>query len=372
MILSIIPVFLILFYSVFLIWCTFKWKSIEDKSNDILNLNKIKISVVVPVRNEAELLPFLLQSLINQDYPAKNFQIIIVDDHSTDDTISVAKKFFEDKNFSNFIFLNSPNESKKEAISYAVSQCDSELIITTDADVTMSNEWISSIAKQYISTGAFLICGPVKLLSDNNYFEKLQQLEFMGLSLIGAAGIHSGRPMFCNGANLAFAKKIFDELNGYENSRSFSGDDTQLMLKINDNFPGKISYLKDSRAVVLTSVIKQESDLIQQRKRWASKITTTLSAFTIVIAFLVWFVHALLLIQFFISIYQSSFFLLIFLLAIKLSSEVILLKSAGKFFNEKVSSLLIISAQPFYCIYIVFIGLLSPFGNYNWKGRAVR
>lgn len=372
MIIYLITFCLTLFYVVFLFWCQNNWLKIRDKSLDDLRVTNIKVAIVIAARNEEANLPILLRSLIIQSYPKENYQIIVSDDHSTDNTIKITENIFKENNIKNGKCVSSPKESKKEALTYAIRNTEAELIISTDADTTMDKDWISSMVQEYESSGAYLICGPVKLTGQNNIFEKLQSIEFTGLSGIGASGIISNLPMFCNGANLAFSKKIFDEVDGYKHSLSYSGDDTQLMLKIHKSYKGKISFLKDSRAIIQTSVIKRNSDLLEQRKRWASKIPNTLSGFTIFISVLVWLVHFFLLI-YFVKALMDFNFLLLFLPFIMITvSEIVLLKSVGKFFKENIPSWLVIVVLPFYCIYIVSVGLLAPFSTYQWKGRKVK
>ena len=372
MIIYLITFSLTLFFVVFLFWSLNNWSKIKDKSLDDLIVTNIKVAVIIPARNEEVNLTILLQSLIIQSYPKENIQIIVSDDHSTDNTIKITENFFRENNIKNGKCLSSPKESKKEALTHAIRNTEAELIITTDADTTMDKDWLSSMVQEYESTGAYLICGPVKLIGQNNISEKLQSIEFTGLSGIGASGIIAKLPMFCNGANLAFSKKIFDEVEGYEHSLSYSGDDTQLMLKIHKSFRGKISFLKDARAIVQTTVIKRNSELLEQRKRWASKIPNTLSAFTIFISVLTWLVHFFLLMYFVKTLIDFNF-LLLFLPFIMLAvSEIVFLKSIGKFFNENIPSWLVVIALPFYCIYIVIVGLLAPFSSYQWKGRKVK
>jgi cellulose synthase/poly-beta-1,6-N-acetylglucosamine synthase-like glycosyltransferase len=143
-------------------------------------------------------------------------------------------------------------------------------------------------------------------------------------------------------------------------------------MKIHKNAPGKISFLKDQRAVVETMAMKKVTGFWNQRRRWASKIVYTLSAFTVSISIVAWLVHVLLFIQF-LNVFIHAEILFLFLpLAMKTISEWIFLRKTGTFLNEKFSGFVIISAQLLYCLYISCIGLLAPFGKYNWKGRRLR
>jgi biofilm PGA synthesis N-glycosyltransferase PgaC len=359
-------------YVVFILWCNYHWSKTNDTTTRVLKKHDTKVAVIIPTRNESANLPFLLESLSNQTYPSENFQVIISDDHSDDNTIEVAENCISELNLKNAVCIKSHETSKKNALNAAIEAANAELIISTDADVIVGRAWISSIVNEYKESGAWLICGPVKLSGNRNYFERLQALEFSGLIGIGAAGIASDNPMFCNGANLAFPKKIFREVKGYEKSLSVSGDDTQLMMKIHKLNPGKISFLKDSRAIVKTRALGSKSELLGQRKRWASKIIHTLSPFTVFIAMVGWLIHALLVIQFIVSVLHATFLILCLSLTAKIISELIFLKYVNKFFSEKTPSWIVVSAQPIYCLYIVALGLLSPFSSFRWKGRMAR
>ena len=268
--------------------------------------------------------------------------------------------------------MRSPGHSKKQAITFGISQTGAELIITTDADTTRGKNWITSLVDEYSGSGSFFICGPLKVVSEGSLFGQLQTAETIGLGVMSAASIQAGKPMMCNGANLAFSKKVFEEVNGYEGSKSMSGDDTQLLLKVFEKYPDKISWLKNKKSIVETHAQSKAGDAFKQRRRWASKIPRTLSLFTILMAFLAWFVHALLLMQIVIVMSGGGFFVLILALLMKTIPEIILLLLAGKFYNEKISPALIIFSQPFYILYIFLTGILLPIGNFSWKERRLQ
>ena len=91
MIIYLITFSLTLFFVVFLFWSLNNWLKIKDKSLDDLKVTNIKVAVIIPARNEEVNLPILLQSLITQSYPKENFQIIVSDDHSTDNSIKITE-----------------------------------------------------------------------------------------------------------------------------------------------------------------------------------------------------------------------------------------------------------------------------------------
>jgi cellulose synthase/poly-beta-1,6-N-acetylglucosamine synthase-like glycosyltransferase len=372
MITGIVTLILSFFYSAYLIRCFYLWSGIEDRSEKKIESSNCKVTVVVPVRNESKNLPELLRSLNNQNYSKDNFRVIVSDDHSTDDTVAVAEAFFSSNKNLNGVCISSKGLMKKSAIESAIALSNEELIVTTDADVIVDNEWIASLVNEYEKSGACMICGPVKLTGGKTFFEKIQTIEFAGLLAIGAAELSVLRPMYCNGANLAFKRELFLEVGGFENSRSASGDDTQLLMKIHKLYPDKISFLKDKRAIVKTGVVTGLAGIFNQRKRWASKIPGTLSFKTIAIASLAWLFHFMLLFQFFVSVDSGEYLFFFLSIFLKVTAEIFFLKSAGDFFSIKVPVYLIAAVQPFYWLYIFIVGLTAPFGSYKWKERSVR
>jgi biofilm PGA synthesis N-glycosyltransferase PgaC len=372
MIFSFFIICLLILYFVFILSCLYYWNKISETTYEEIQLRKINTDVIVPMRNEAANIQTLIESLKKQNYPVEYFRIIFVDDHSSDNSLELTRLCCDDLKITNAIFLSSPKESKKEAIRFGLENSTSELIVMTDADTSRDNQWLSSMVNHYAVTNAAMICGPVKLTGGSNFTECIQEIEFCGLTAMSASAIAVHKPMFCNGANLAFSRAVFFALNGFDGSKSHSGDDTQLMLKIHSSGIGKISFIKDKRAIVSTAVVAHKNDFISQRSRWASKIPSSLSAFTIFIAIISWLVHSLLLCQMIYSILNLDFSLFFFLYLLKVIPEILLLQSAGKFYRKNIRLWMIISVQPLYWFYIFYVGLVSPFKSYQWKNRKIR
>ncbi len=225
------------------------------------------VSIVIAVRNEEHSIESLIIDLLNQNYPKNLFEIIIVDDHSTDNTCAVIKKYPE------IIQLTNKGTGKKEAITTAVLQSKSELIVTTDADCLMHSNWLASMVDAYIQNNAVMVCGPVKIqknTSTSTFLYQLQALEFHSLIELSAAYIKRKQPFTCNGANLAYKRLMFNEVKGYHDNQNIaSGDDEFLMHKLATK--GKIVFAQNHDAIVTTQSVSSFKDYLQQRIRWASK-----------------------------------------------------------------------------------------------------
>ena len=91
-----------------------------------------KLSVVIAARNEEENIGNLLSSIAIQTYPQHLFEVVVVDDHSTDNTIAIASRF----SFVKIIKLqfDNINSYKKKAIETGIAAASGDLIVITDAD----------------------------------------------------------------------------------------------------------------------------------------------------------------------------------------------------------------------------------------------
>lgn len=374
---SVALLFLSLIYAAFICWCFVGWRKLQihqQSSGDF----KTFVSVIVPARNEEKNIEDCLNDILNQNYPKEFFEIIVVDDHSTDRTSEIISDFILKFPKHKISLLNNESKTgtlyKKQAITTAVEKANGELIITTDADCRMLVNWISAFVSYYEKEKPFMISAPVCFCHEKNAFEKFQSIEFSGLIGIGAGSISNRQPIMCNGANLAYTKKIFQEVNGFtDESQTASGDDTQLMLKIAKINSSKINFLKSHDAVVYTSAMSSVKDLFHQRKRWASKIPTKMNAATLFFSFIAYFLHLGLLVLLIASMFNHSIlliFLLIFLL--KIIPEFIFLLDVNSFFRKKNLLWLFLPAQIVYMVYISFIGAVAPFGSYQWKERKIK
>ena len=374
----ILLLFLSALYATFIVWCWFGWRKLREYIPEEREF-RTRVSVVIPVRNEEKNVEACLLSVIRQQYPVAQVEIIVSDDHSDDGTEEIVQTIIQKFPSHRILFLRndirmSGTFFKKQAITSAIEQASGELIVTTDADCTMSEQWLSAIVSHYEKEHPAMIAGPVCIHNENNAVEKFQALEFAGLIAIGAGAISNGRPVMCNGANLAYTKKVFREVNGFAGLHGTpSGDDTQLMEKIARNDPQRIHFLKSREAIVFTPAVSSIHALVQQRKRWASKIPGQMSVITLLVASIAWLLHTGLIIIFFKVFFDPSWlFMTALVLLIKIIPELLLLASILSFFDRRKLIWLFVPAQLIYPFYIFFVGVLSPFGSYRWKGRKIK
>lgn len=340
------------------------------------------ISVVIPARNEARNITFCLRSIAQQNYPQDLLEIIVIDDHSTDDTAALVANLqaafpnIQLLKLADFITDKPLNSYKKMAIATGIAQAQGELIVTTDADCIAQPNWLQLIASLYQEKQAKLIAAPVNFHRERNLLERFQSLDYAGTMVLTGAGIHGRTMRLSNGANLAYPRQLFTDLAGFDgNDHLASGDDMFFAQKVAANFPDGVHFLKHPGATVFTEAKPTWRAFLQQRTRWATKSSAYREwQITLVLA-LVFFFCSNIILSLLLTPFVGAVMLWLFLLqlAIKSFFDYQLLQTACRFFNRPDLMRSFFPAQMLHTLYIVVIGTLGNFvKSYEWKGRRVR
>jgi len=171
------------------------------------------VSIIIPFRNESESIIDNVKSIIDQNYPKDKYEVIYVNDNSTDDSLQLVDEYSKPDNIKVLSLPKDyfPNAHKKRAIRYGIENSVGDIVVTTDADCIYSKNWLSSLIINFDEDTGF-VSGPVEFLDDDGMFSKLQKLEFAGLVITGAGLIGIGKPTICNAANIAYRKKTYEEV----------------------------------------------------------------------------------------------------------------------------------------------------------------
>ena len=327
------------------------------------------VSVIVAVRNEAQGIIILLQQLARQSYTS--FEVIVVDDHSTDGTTDLVKSFI--KTDLRFHLLKNNGTGKKRAITTGVEAAAGVVIVTTDGDCEVNENWLAHINGYFQDDKIKMVFGGVALRNDHTLFSKMQVIEFASLIGSGAALHAFGYPVMCNGANLAFRKDAFRAVNGYEdNFNVASGDDEFLMRKIILRSPSSLAFMRDESTIVSTTTSTTFEKFIQQRLRWAGKWRHNQSYMAKGMAMLIWLVQLCLVLAFILLVVDpGSRMVLGFLLMIRFFVEAWFLYPVSGFLKVSWNWTAYLLLQVVYPVYVVFIGLFSNFMPVNWKERPI-
>ena len=329
----------------------------------------IPISIIVACRNEEDNILHLLKSLTKQTYIKEKTEIIIINDHSSDNTRDIISRFIQDFQHIKLFDLPENKTGKKEALAYGIKNSNSDIIITTDADCTIKKYWLNSLVNYYIQSKPKLLVGPVAFsYRNNNIFQKLQAFEFLSLIGSGAGAIGVNKPIMCNGANLLFEKSLYENSN--IKSHIASGDDIFLMLQTKKKYEKAVHFIKSRDAIVYTKTAKSIKDFFHQRVRWTSKSKAYRNFDIIFTALIVTFANLVLAFSFLYTIWDFSFlntFILLFI--IKSIFDLFILIPVTKFFHTLKLLWLFFPLQIIYPFYIVFTVIFGLIGNFNWKDR---
>lgn len=337
--------------------------------------NSIKVSVIIPARNEALRIGNCLDALSAQSYPKTNTEIIIVDDFSTDATAAIVLEHPLQctlLNLSDHV-SGQINSYKKKAIETGIAHSSGDLIVCTDADCSMEADWIRILVNAYEKENLQFIAAPVKIISNGSWLGVFQILDFTSLQGITGAAVYKNLYPMCNGANLAYTRKAYDAVGGFADiDQIASGDDMLLMNKIQTKFPGKTAYLKDPGAIVSTVPAENIKEFLNQRIRWASKISHYRHPATFLTLALVYLVNACLLILFISCFFYGHWRWLLIYIAFKTISEYFFVSKVAAFFQQQFLMKYFPVCQPFHILYTVIAGSFGSFGKYEWKNRKVR
>jgi cellulose synthase/poly-beta-1,6-N-acetylglucosamine synthase-like glycosyltransferase len=331
--------------------------------------NQPLISIVVPVRNEGKNIANLIHDLSQQHY--SHFEVIIVDDHSVDDTTEIVRHFINRDD--RFRVRQSKGIGKKAALTQGIGLAAGSIMVTTDADCRVKKNWICGLRQYFEDEKVQMVFGGVKM-EGPTFFGQIQATEFMSLIGSGAATAAWGLPTMCNGANLAFRKSAFDLVNGYEgNFHIPSGDDEFLMKKILHQYPGGVTFAADPQTVVTTSPNTDLRQFIHQRIRWAGKWKLHQSFVSKALALIVFsFQMAIMFLALGMVMQWVSLKAGVLLWLSKVLLEYIFLWKVSRFLEVPWNWRAFLLLQLIYPLYTTFIGLFSNFYSFEWKGRKLK
>jgi len=366
---SIFNACIIIVYLLIILSYLLGWKKIQNYQKGSTSPSETSVSLIIALRNEGENVPALINSLLNQSIDTAHFEIILIDDHSSDNSFEDCYKMVNGHQHIKLLRLDELS-GKKNALRFGINQSKGQLIVTTDADCTHHKDWLITILEFYQKYKPKMIVGPV-IMRPNTFFEKIQAIDYYSLMVSGAGAIGSKRPIMCSGANLAFEKESFYQLSDPYNQDMVSGDDVFMLLKIKKKYPDQIFFLNSKDAFVYTKPERTMKEFFIQRKRWTSKSTKYRDIDIIITAMIVFLIHFLLLSNLIMSIFISNLWIIfIWQLMFKSVADYTFLSKTNQFFKIPNLNSHFIITQLFNIVVIPYIAFTGVFSSVKWKGRA--
>jgi cellulose synthase/poly-beta-1,6-N-acetylglucosamine synthase-like glycosyltransferase len=326
------------------------------------------LTVLIAFRNEAHNLGVCIQGILNQNYPSENVKILLLNDHSDDNSVKSISAYLQ---FPNVRLLEMPAhiQGKKQSIAFGLNEVHTAFVLFTDADCVAGPDWVRQMMETIISSDADAICGPVAIHKESNLLEQFQALDFAGMMAITAVSMKFKWFYLANGANMLVRMEALDINNISWQEEYASGDDMSLISHLQKKH-SKIQFAKNKNAIVSTMAHSNLSSFFQQRLRWGTKNKSSksmLMLFQLGIAYLVSVFSILAFIGMF---FQPKF---LYIILLKLLGDAILLASVAPYFRKQTLLIKIPVFSIMHSTYIAVIGTLSLLPlRYQWKGRFVK
>lgn len=228
------------------------------------------ITVLIPARDAANTIIPLLQDLYAQRYPRGSFEVLVVDDHSSDGTAAAVQALARTWPGLRLI-LAEAGQGKKAAIMQGVEEATGTVVLVTDSDVRCGPGRLARIAAHWQQHQPALLLMPVHTTGGKGSVAWLQRKEQAALQAATVGSALGGRPVLANGANMAFSRDAFRYVGGFAGDRRASGDDMFLLQRMRRNRQ-KVSFLANPDVLVRVQPEEHWRGFFAQRLRWAGKM----------------------------------------------------------------------------------------------------
>lgn len=227
------------------------------------------ISILIAARNEEGNILECLQSLDALNYPRENLEIIVGDDGSEDNTARIVKEFAASRDYIRYELITEKIghlHGKQNVLAQLARKANNDLILVTDADVTVPKNWASHLVAELNEKQA-LVCGST-IVQGSGLFAKMQMVDWLLGFTYNKAHDILGSPISAVGNNMAFEKKAYEEIGGYEKIGFSITEDFVLFHAMVEKGPFEYKQLLHPNSLNKTKPAKSISDWIRQRRRW--------------------------------------------------------------------------------------------------------
>jgi len=342
-------------------------------------LPRPEVSVVVAARDEEQRLGQCLALLGAQDYPADQYDVIVVDDGSRDRTAQVAEAAARDSHVPMELVRLKGGAGKKAAMACGVARARGEIVLTTDADCQVSPAWVATMAAHFDADDVGMVVGFSQIGAPGRAYTRLEGWEAEDFLLLMAAAMGStgaGHPMAASGQSLGFRRAAWIEVGGYESvMHRVSGDDALLLQLIRRTARWQVRFAADPRGASVHPPSGGARALLRQRVRWASNgpYLRHLDAVLFAHLSLTWSANALVALSpalcwaGLVPVRAAAA-----AWAVKVGAELVLHQRAARVFRRPDLHwhfALWAAVQPYY---VAVAGALGALGRFTWKGRQYR
>ena len=245
------------------IYVSIFWISIMFIENtEKIELKKFPfVSLIIPVLNEEKSIKSTVDSLLNLNYPKNKFEVIIVDDGSTDNTKEIVGNY-KDKRV-RLILNEHKGIGKASALNNGILNAKGEIVGCVDADCYVNTDSLMNMIGHFKSDEVGAVITSVKVLNPRSFFEKMQRIEYILTSFIRRLMSYVGTLQVTPGALSLYKKSVIDKV-GYFDENNLTEDYEIALRLINNHY----RVVMESSIDTYTYVPENMKDLWTQRVRW--------------------------------------------------------------------------------------------------------
>lgn len=258
----IIPIIILIILNLIIIVLLGKLAQSSKKDSDFVN-----ISIIIAARNELDNIHSLMSSILNLDYPSELFEVIIVDDNSTDNTFEELKAYAGRFNNLQIIRLNTVAKTgKRDALTLGIQNAKYPHILITDADCNPEPGWLKAYSGKFHS-GSDLLFGIAPYYQTKSIINKISCFENLRSSLLSFSFASAGLPYSAAARNFGYTKKAFESIGGYTNTTDTISGDDDLLIREAVKKKLKIAAVVERGSFVYSRSKESLKEYLNQRAR---------------------------------------------------------------------------------------------------------
>jgi len=296
----------------------------------------LPVSVIICAKNEAKNINTHLKSILTQNHP--NFEVIVVNDASTDSTLKILNTFKNDYPHLKVVDIKSTSiytGNKKNAVTKGIEAATNRHLLFTDADCKpLSKNWITEMTSQFSKDASIILGYGGYQKIDNSFLNKIIRFETLLTAVQYFSYAKSGIPYMGVGRNLAYIKSQFNLANGFSNHADMqSGDDDLFINQMATKKNTSICFSNES--FTISTPKKTIAAWFNQKRRHLTTanhykpIHQFLLGLFYLSQFLFWFLAIILI------LFSFKWQLVTILLTIRLITQYIILGNSAKKLCEK-------------------------------------
>jgi len=353
------------------------------------------ISVIIAARDEESMIGGCLEAFSNQTYPDTDFEIIVVDDRSDDQTGEIVEKHLHNHPHWQLVRIRRIPDGwapKKHALSRGIQSTrpDTDIIALTDADCVPSSGWLTEISRAFDENTGMVIGaspsypgsyrpgeempGSVPIRLKKKLLALFSYIETLALGAIASGSANLGYPLTCTGRNIAIRRNVLEEVGIYQEIKHYiSGDDDLLLSRVRDRTAWKVKSLYSPEATVWTYPPSNTRSLIQARLRHTSKIFDYhLRTISILTLLYLWHLIPFCSLVLGAVSFTPNSTILVFL-PVKTAADLLLLTSYAATRRLPMKHLIFLPVMELISLfYVCIIPPLSLVTGFSWKGTRYR